>query len=307
MNKPMSSGIWPTMITPFTEDNKVDYEALEHLIEWYVAQGAHGLFAICQSSEMFFLSLEERIEIAAFVTEKTNGRIPVIASGSVSETIPEIVSEIKKMSATGVDAVVLLTNRLALEDESEEVWQKNAEVILSLLPEDIQLGLYECPQPYKRLLSPELLGWLASTKRFSFLKDTSCSLEDMQNKLDAVEGTPLKIFNANSATLLDSLEIGISGFSGVMANFHPDLYVWLFENFKTTPKKARKLADFLGVTSLIERQLYPVNAKYHLQLSGIPITHYSRQADQGEFSSSMKREVEELFSMTENIKKDNTF
>ena len=37
--------------------------------------------------------------------------------------------------------------------------------------------------------------------------------------MEAVRGSQLKIFNANSATLLDSMKFGISGFSGVMANF----------------------------------------------------------------------------------------
>lgn len=303
MNRLISAGIWPTMITPFNEDNEVDYDALEILIEWYISQGVHGLFAICQSSEIFFLSLEERMKIARFVTQQTAGRIPVIASGSISETLLDIVYETEEMAATGVDAVVLLTSRLAGEDEGEDAWQKNAEEILSILPEHIQLGLYECPHPYKRLLSPELLAWLASTNRFAFLKDTSCSLHDMKKKLEAVKNTSLKIYNANSATLLDSLKIGISGFSGVMTNFHSDLYVWLYSNWQTHPQEAKKLADFLGVSSLIERQMYPVNAKYHLQLSGVPITLHSRWCEAADFTPALKKEVEQLYSLAEDIKK----
>lgn len=304
MNKLISAGIWPTMITPFNDDNEVDYDALESLIEWYISRGVHGLFAVCQSSEMHFLSLEEQIKIARFVTQQTAGRIPVIASGSFSEAPSDIVYEIEEMAATGVDAVVLLTNRLAGEAEGEDKWQKNAEKILSILPDDIQLGLYECPQPYKRLLTPKLLAWLASTNRFSFLKDTSCSLHDMQKKLDAVQNTPLKIYNANSATLLDSLKIGISGFSGVMTNFHSDLYVWLYSNWQTQPQKAKKLSDFLGLASLIERQMYPVNAKYHLQLSGVQMTLHSRGCEAADFTPAMKKEVEQLYSSAESIKED---
>ena len=52
-------GAWPVMLTPFTEEGKVDYKGLERLIEWYIENGVSGLFAVCQSSEMFFLSLEE--------------------------------------------------------------------------------------------------------------------------------------------------------------------------------------------------------------------------------------------------------
>ena len=69
------------MLTPFTDNNEVDYHALEQLINWYIENGVDGLFAVCQSSEMVYLSLEERIEIASFVKQKAKGRVPVIASG----------------------------------------------------------------------------------------------------------------------------------------------------------------------------------------------------------------------------------
>jgi hypothetical protein len=81
MEKTMPDGVWPTMVTPFTDADKVDYGALGELVEWYIDAGVDGLFAVCQSSEMFFLSLEERVSIAEFVVKKAAGRVPVIASG----------------------------------------------------------------------------------------------------------------------------------------------------------------------------------------------------------------------------------
>ena len=59
--------MWPVMLTPFTERGEVDYNALERLIAFYEEGGCSGLFAICQSSEVFYLSLEERVKIADFV------------------------------------------------------------------------------------------------------------------------------------------------------------------------------------------------------------------------------------------------
>lgn len=70
----------------------------------------------------------------------------------------------------------------------------------------------------------------------------------------------LKIFNANSASLLETLKMGCAGFSGVMANFHPEIYSWLCKNFEKEPEKAKKVQAFLGFASLAECQLYPVNA-----------------------------------------------
>ena len=68
----------------------------------------------------------------------------------------------------------------------------------------------------------------------------------IRRKLKAVEGSPLKIFNANSATILPSLRAGCAGFSGVMANFHPELYADLCACYKTDPARAEALQAFLG-------------------------------------------------------------
>lgn len=85
MENRFPGGSWPVMLTPFTDSNEVDYEALKELVDWYIENGVSGLFAVCQSSEMFYLSLEERIKYAKKTVEFAAGRVPVIASGHVSK------------------------------------------------------------------------------------------------------------------------------------------------------------------------------------------------------------------------------
>jgi 4-hydroxy-tetrahydrodipicolinate synthase len=291
MNIP--KGVWPTMVTPFTNTGKVDYAALEQLIEWYIDHGVHGLFAVCQSSEMFYLTLEERVSIARFVTNQAAGRVPVIASGHTSELFEEQVEELQRIAETGVQALVLVSNRLASSNESDEIW---FERVLQLIDRvaDVPMGIYECPYPYKRLLSPQLLKQCADTGRFAFLKDTSCDLQQIAAKIEAVKGSSLQLFNANSATLLASLRMGASGFSGVMANFHPDIFVRLTENWNEEPIIADRLQSFVGAASLIELQMYPINAKYHLSKRGLPISLHCRAKDASAFRENHKLEVEQL-------------
>ena len=74
--------MYPTMITPFKKDLTIDYDALESLVEWYIDNGVDGLFAVCQSSAMFELSLKERVALARAVVQITDCRVPVVASGS---------------------------------------------------------------------------------------------------------------------------------------------------------------------------------------------------------------------------------
>jgi 4-hydroxy-tetrahydrodipicolinate synthase len=298
MKAQIPDGVWPTMLTPFTNTNKIDYLALEKLINWYIDHQVNGLFAVCQSSEMFYLTLEERVQVASFVKENVKGRVPVIASGHISESLKAQVKELNEMAQTGINALVLITNRFAGKDESDDLWFENMEKLLKEIPEYIALGLYECPYPYKRVLSPLLLKRCADTGRFYFLKDTSCDIENIKAKIEVTKGSGLKIYNANSATLLESLELGVSGYSGVMANFHPELYVWMIRNWSAYPEKAKRLSNFLSVSSHIEKQLYPVNAKYSLSLDGILANYLSRSNDYELFSASNRLEIEQLSELT---------
>ena len=284
--------VWPVMLTPYTEDGAVDYASLERLIQWYEANGVSGLFAVCQSSEMFSLSLRERVGIARFVKE--HAHVPVIASGHVSADREDQLDELRRVADTGVDALVLISNRMAPDREGAEVWMENLRWLLDRLPDSVPLGIYECPAPYKRLLTDEELAFCARSGRFRFMKDTCCDLETLKRRAAIVRGTPMRLYNANIATLLDSIRAGCDGFSGVMANFHPDLFVWLLNNFERCPKEAARLQAALTMCALIERQCYPVNAKYHLQRLGVLKSAYSRVRAQSELTETFRDEVRQM-------------
>ncbi|MGQ9778945.1 MAG: dihydrodipicolinate synthase family protein [Bacillota bacterium] len=298
MSKSIPNGVWPTMITPFTDSGAIDYHGLAELIEWYLKNEVDGLFAVCLSSEMFSLSLAERQELAGFVRREVAGRVPVIASGNVPDGMDEQFREIEAMANAGMDTVVLITNRFAAPDEDDDIWLARMERVLSHFPE-LSFGLYECPVPYKRLLSPQVFRWCVSTGRFLFIKDTSCDLEIMRERLAMAAGSHTKIFNANAPTLLASLRLGVAGYSGVMANFHPRLYVWLTRHWRDDPEKAEDLQAFLGVASLIETPLYPLNAKYALQLEGVHIGLHCREKSITDFKPANRLEVEQLHTLSQ--------
>lgn len=289
-------GCWPTMITPFTEDNKVDYKAVEQLTNWFIDRGSHGIFAVCQSSEMFFLSKEEKLSLARAVVDAAAGRIKVIASGHTADDLSEQIDELGAMAETGVDAVVLVSNRLAKADEGADVFNRNAEDIFNQLS-DVTFGLYECPYPYLRLLDDEFLRWAAKEDKLVFLKDVSCSLEIERRRVELVKGTNLALFNANTATLLDSWMAGYHGYNGVMANFHIDIYTWLYEHWREDEEMARRVSDFLTVTSVIEARSYPINAKYHLNQTEIPMSLVTRSKSMSLFNESARHEINSLIRM----------
>ena len=297
MKKTIPDGVYPTMVTPFTEDNKIDYNAVEALIDWYAEKGVDGIFAICQSSEIFFLSFEERLELLRFVMKHTPKNISVVASGHVADDLSQQIEEAKAFVQEGIDAYVFISNRFAGETESDSIFLKNMEKAVGEIG-DISFGIYECPYPYKRIMMPSVLKELASTGRFTFLKDTCCDPQMINEKLSAVEGMGLKIYNANSASLLETLKMGCAGFSGVMANFHPEIYSWLCKNYDKEPEKAKQVQAFLGFASLAECQMYPVNAKYYLSLEGVPMGYACRSKDASGFTLSRRMEIEQMRDIT---------
>lgn len=294
-------GVYPTMVTPFTKDNNIDFPAVERLVNWYASKGVSGIFAVCQSSEMFFLSIEERVALVRFIRRHLPKGLVLIASGHVADTMEEQVSDAEKMIAEGIDAYVFLSNRFARADETDSVMLERMFETVERLGGN-SFGIYECPYPYKRVMQPDALKTLALTGKFKFLKDTCCDAELIGKKLSAVKGTGLKIFNANAATLLETLKAGCSGYSGVMANFHPDVYAWLCANYEKEPLKAQKVQDFAGFFSVAECQMYPVNAKYYLNLEGLDITTRCRCCDEAAFTKNRKLEIEQMHGLNRFIK-----
>ena len=276
--------IFTTMITPYNKDGSVDYATAEKYVDWYFENGLDGIFAICQSSEIFYLSLEERIKLnklvytrAKQIEKETGKKLTVVSSGHVSDTLEEQAKELNAVYESGTDALILITNRLDINNEGDDVFIKNAEALLKLLPKDAKLGLYECPHPYKRLVTPKILDWCLSTGRFYYMKDTCCDIEIIKERCEQLKGSTFKILNANCQTFLDSMKCGGSGYCGIMCNFHPKLYSWMGENFMKEPEKAELVQSVIGTFGFTEVGLpYPLTAKYHMNLCGIPTENVAR-------------------------------
>lgn len=300
------SGTIPTLITPFQSNMEIDFRNLECFLEWLVRSQVRGVFAVCQSSEMFFLSLRERLLLARKVCEIIKGRVPVLGSGHVSAGLEDQKYELEAMADTGIDALVLVVNRIPGSDGDEDLFRRSFLDLLSIIPDKVEIGLYECPYPEHLTLSLSMIKWLATETRTTFLKDTSSNPAVQKARANFTTGTRLKLFNANSASLLDSLDNGYTGFSGVMGNIQPLLYQRLCEwKEGLSQETAEELSMFLGVTSLFERQLYPANAKYYLSLAGIPMETVCRSIDYKRFTPSMALETEQLFQMSRRMEEQN--
>lgn len=299
-----------TMITPYRADGSVDYETAEKYVDWYFENGLTGIFAICQSSEIFYLTLEERVKLNTVVYNRAkelerihNRKFTVVSSGHISDTIEKQAEELNAVWQSGTDALILITNRLDVNNEGDDVFIRNGEKLLSRLPEDVVLGLYECPYPYKRLVTPKILKWCVSTGKFRYMKDTCCDAEMIKGRCELLQGSDFRLLNANCQTLLESLRDGADGYCGIMCNFHPKLYAWLCEH--KDAENAEFVQAVIGTFGFTEAGLpYPLTAKYHMNLCGIPTENIARNRKGDELTEYAKSCVRQMKLLTDRLEKE---
>ena len=83
---------------------------------------------MCQSSEIFYLTLEEKVELNRQVytrakeLEKEHGtKFTVVSSGHTSDTIEDQAKELNAIWQSGTDALILITNRLDPNNEGDDI------------------------------------------------------------------------------------------------------------------------------------------------------------------------------------------
>ena len=268
----------PVMITPFNLKAKVDLDMVATLVEFYLAAGAKGFFANCLSSEMFSISEDERLELTQHVVKCVNGRVPIVATGSFGLTIEDKAEFSKKIFDTGINAVILITGHFANVDDSDDVLLRNFDKMLGLTG-TIPLGMYECPAPYKRILSANVFKTLLDTGRFIYHKDTSIELEQVKAKIEVSQGHEgFEFYDAHTPNAMYSLQMGAKGMSSISGNFYPEVMVWMCNN-ANNPEKQEEVkwlqAELTKVDPLIH-QAYPMSSKYFLRKRGIPVRTISR-------------------------------
>lgn len=304
--------IFTTMITPYTAAGNVDYDTALKYVDWYFENGLTGIFAVCQSSEIFYLSLEERVELNKRIyahakkLERVHGRsFTVVSSGHIGETIEEQIRELNAIWRSGTDALILITNRLDINNEGDDVWISNCQKLIDALPDDVKLGLYECPYPYKRLITPKILDFCIKSGKFYYIKDTCCDASVMAERCEQLKGSCLKLLNANCQTLLESMRNGADGYCGIMCNYHPRLYAWLADNYESDAQNAELVQSVIGSLGFTEVGLpYPLTAKYHMNLCGIPTENIARNRKSGELTDYARSCIKQMKLLTDRLEND---
>ena len=269
----------PVMLTPYKTNGQVDFDGLSKLMDFYLAAGVKGYFANCNSSEMNFLTPEERLAITRHVVKRVNGSMSVVSTGSFGDTLEQKAEFSKQIYHTGVNAVIMITSHFAKANESDDVLIKNFDSFFKLT-DNIPMGTYECPAPYKRILTPYTFKYLLDSGRMIYHKDTTIDLDKVKAKIELAKGNRLEFYDACVANTMYSLQAGAKGMSAISGNFYPDILAWMCAN-STNPDKqddVKFIQAELTKTEDIIGKGYPASAKYFMRKRGVPIEISSRMS-----------------------------
>jgi 4-hydroxy-tetrahydrodipicolinate synthase len=296
-------GFIPVMLTPFKNNGDIDYDILTQLTEIYLKAGASGLFANCLSSEMFELEDDEKLQAIKHIIKVVDGAVPVVATGTFGGAITKQADFVKRVHDTGTQAVIILNSLLATQEESDAVFNDRA-FDLFKQTDNIPLGFYECPVPYKRLLSPQQLIDFVATGRVIYHKDTCLDINIVKQKLEAGKANPnFGLYDAYMVHAVDSLKAGSAGLSCIQGNFFPELIVWLCKNYADDAKQheVNMVQQFLIDNMDVMHNVYPIIAKYWLTKRGLNISTITRRSV-GVFSPTTRKQIEHLYGDYSSLK-----
>jgi 4-hydroxy-tetrahydrodipicolinate synthase len=180
-------------------------------------------------------------------------------------------------------------------EDSDDILLSNFDKMFRITP-GIPLGLYECPAPYKRILSANVFKALLESDRLVYHKDTSLELEKIKAKLDLVKhNSKMEFYDAHTPNAMYSLQMGAKGMSSISGNFYPEIMVWMCNNARNPDKieEVKWLQSELSRVDPLIHIAYPMSAKYFLKKRGLHIRTISR-AHALELTPEQKNTLDEI-------------
>ena len=216
----MVQGSLVALVTPMHEDGTVDYDALERLIEWHIAEGTDAIVAMGTTGESPTLTVAEHNDVITFTVKKVAGRIPVIA-GTGGNSTQEAIELTRHAKAVGADyslQVVPYYNKPTQEGLYQH-FKAVAEAV------DIPVILYNVPGRTVADLKNDTVLRLAAIDNIVGIKDATGDIAraiDLLRRLPAVVGgKPFAVYSGNDDSALALMLVGGSGVISVTANLMP--------------------------------------------------------------------------------------
>lgn len=203
------------LVTPFKEDQTVDFEALERLVDFHLANGTDGILVLGTTGESSTMTDEEDFEVAGTVIERVAGRVPVIG-GSGSNCTAESMRKSEGLIKLGVDGLLLITPYYNKSNE-EGIYQHFKYVLDRV---DVPCILYNIPGRTGCSISEKNLARLAQHPNAWGLKEASGSIE-YASMAARYLSDDFRMFSGNDDITVPLMSLGAKGTISVWADVAP--------------------------------------------------------------------------------------
>jgi 2-dehydro-3-deoxy-D-pentonate aldolase len=261
------TGVLVALVTPMTNEGRVDEPAVERLVEHVIGGGVHGVLALGSTGET--ASLDERSRRAALeaVIKAARGRVPVIC-GVAQSHLAAARGEAEAAQELGADAVLVAPPFYYPTDQAG---------VLAFYRElaagaELPLMLYNIPQFTKVVAEPATVASLAREGTIQGIKDSSRDFEYFEGVCIATRDMPeFRIFTGSDTMLLASLAMGGAGTICGAGNVAPAMVVRIFDDYvRGEIDAARSAQDRLyELVSAVRAGVFPLAIKAALNMLGI--------------------------------------
>jgi len=244
------------LATPFDADNRVDYAALERLVEFHVSEGSDGLVIAGTTGESATLEKSEHTELIGKAVEIVNGRLPVIAgtgSNSTAQTI-ELSVEVGKLR---IDAYLLVAPYYN-KPTQQGIYQHFSTIADAV---DRPVMLYNVPGRTVTDILPETVARLAAHPNIFGIKEATGDMQRL-SQIQHLVPEDFMLYSGDAFTALEFIENGGNGVVTVCGNVAPRLMADMCRAaLAGESKKAKQLDD----------KLQPLNKALFLESNPIPV------------------------------------
>lgn len=225
-------GVVVAIVTPFTEDGKLDEENLKRITSYLLGKGVHGIMTTGGNGEGPHLLREEKKAVTQIVVKTVKGQIPVIAGTAACSTMETILLT-KDAAEVGADAAIVTPPFYFILPDNclYEHYERLAASV------DIPVIVYNNPLYTGNNLRPELIAKLADIDGIIGLKQSNADLGQLVEVIRLV-GDKISILTGIDSQFYPSLCAGSKGIFSTAACVVPQQMVDLFNAFVKGNHKA---------------------------------------------------------------------
>lgn len=258
-------GAGVALITPFNEDETVNYDMLGELIERQIAGKTDAIIVCGTTGEPATMTEDEKLAVIKYAVEKTAGRIPVIA-GTGGNATSVVIDFSKKAEALGVDGLLVVTPfyNKATQNGLYAHYREVAKAV------SLPIIMYNVPSRTGCNIAPETAVRLArDCENIVGIKEASGNISQVA-KLAKQAGGILDIYSGNDDQVIPILSLGGIGVISVLSNVAPKAaHDMVMEYLEGDRKKAAALQlDYLDLINALFCEVNPIPVKGAMNLMG---------------------------------------